>query len=231
MARADRHGPPPPGAPPAAPPGDDLRALAPRRQRPAGYSRFVHLMKIALLGIAVLLVVLVAIWPQLRVVEEEFLVKFASLKGAKVDQIEMLNARYFGTDEENRPYAVTATRALELDEDRVELERPKADMTMDQGWIMLNGDKGYYSKGDKTLRLVGNVSVFQDEGYEFHTSEALIHVEHGDASGDEPVQGAGSFGWVTGEGFELTDKGKRLMVTGKSKLVLTGADSGDREGQ
>ncbi|SOD92561.1 LPS export ABC transporter periplasmic protein LptC [Caenispirillum bisanense] len=222
MAAADHGGPVRPGP---------LRAAdgAPRPRRGqrhgSGYSRFVRLMKVGLMGIAVLLVVLVAIWPQLQTVEEEFRVKFASLKGASVDQIEMINARYFGTDEKNRPYAVTAARAVELPEDRVQLDNPKADMTLEDGWVMLNGDTGIYDKTGKTLLLTGNVNVFQDEGNEFHTSTATIDVEAGDATGDEPVQGAGSFGWFTGEGFELTDKGKRFKVTGKSKLVLTGVEA------
>ncbi len=221
MAAADRPGPRPLAA-------DSARG--PRRRPASVYSRFVTAMKVGLIGVALVLVVLVVLWPQLRTIEDEFLVKFASLKGASVDRIEMVNARYFGTDQRNRPYAVTAARALEIDTDRVELENPKADMTLDQGWIMLNSDKGYYSKAGKTLELVGNVTVFQDEGYEFHTASAMVHVELGDAHGAEPVEGAGAFGWVTGEGFELTDKGKRLLVTGKSKLVLTGVGS-TQEGQ
>lgn len=222
MARADQPGPRPFSAGPARGPQ--------RRRQPAAYSRFVRAMKVGLIGIALALVVLVVLWPQLRTIEDEFLVKFASLKGARVDRIEMVNARYFGTDERNRPYAVTAARALEIDADRVELESPKADMTLDQGWIMLNSDKGFYSKSGKTLELVGNVNVFQDEGYEFHTASAIVHVEMGDARGNQPVEGAGAFGWVAGEGFELTDKGKRLLVTGKSKLVLTGV-GGTQEGR
>ncbi|EKV31990.1 hypothetical protein C882_3054 [Caenispirillum salinarum AK4] len=192
-------------------------------RRPRGYSGFVRLMKIFLPAAALILIALVVAWPQIQVVEEEVRVRFAALKASAVDQIEMINARYFGTNEENRPYAVTATRALEVSEDGdiVELENPKADMNMEGGaWVMLNGDKGYYSKSGGTLRLKGNVNLFHDKGYEFHTSEALIHVEQGDAEGDKPVQGAGSFGHVTGEGFVLTDKGKRIRVTGKSRLIL-----------
>lgn len=173
--------------------------------------------------IALILVALVVAWPKLQIVEEEVRVRFAALKASAVDQVEMVNARYFGTNEENRPYAVTATRVLEMsdDGDIVELDNPKADMNLEGGaWVMLNGDKGYYSKSGGTLRLQGNVNLFHDKGYEFHTSEALINVADGDAQGSKPVQGAGSFGHVTGEGFELTDKGKRIVVTGKSRLVL-----------
>lgn len=202
---------------------DDRPAPERGRRHSRAYSGFVRLMKVALPTTAVVLVALVVAWPQLQVVEEEFRVRFAALKASAVDQIEMINARYFGTNEENRPYAVTATRAKEVTEDGdiVELDNPKADMNLEGGaWVMLNGDKGFYSKSGGTLRLEGNVNLFHDKGYEFHTSEALIHVDVGDAEGDKPVQGAGSFGHVTGEGFVLTDKGKRILVTGKSRLIL-----------
>lgn len=84
-------------------------------------------MKVALPAVAITLVALVVAWPQLQVVEEEFRVRFAALKESAVDQIEMINARYFGTNKENRPYAVTATRVKEIsdDGDIVELDKPQ----------------------------------------------------------------------------------------------------------
>lgn len=77
--------------------------------------------------IALILVALVVAWPKLQIVEEEVRVRFAALKASAVDQVEMVNARYFGTNEENRPYAVTATRVLEMsdDGDIVELDKPQ----------------------------------------------------------------------------------------------------------
>lgn len=213
-------------APNGAAPGGSAGAggrPAGRPPRPS-YSRFVRMMKVMLPGTALLLVALVVAWPQLDAVEEEVRVKFAALKETAVDRIEMVNARFFGTDDDNRPFAVTAMRAVEMDTrgDLVELDLPKADMSLDnETWVMLNGDKGYYSKSSGTLTLKGNVNLFHDRGYEFHTSEAVIDVNAGAAQGDEPVQGSGSFGHVTGEGFTLSDQGARITVTGKSRLVLT----------
>lgn len=210
-----------PSSAPAAPVTPSVSPGSPKR-RP-NYSRFVRAMKVMLPGAALLLVALVVAWPQLQAVEEEFAVKFAALKETAVDRIEMINARYFGTDDSNRPYAVTAARAVEVDSsgDLVALENPKADMSLENDtWVMLNGDKGVYSRSAGTLTLQGNVNVFHDRGYEFHTSEAVIDVESGAAEGQAPVQGSGTFGHVSGEGFELSDQGRRIVVTGKSKLVL-----------
>lgn len=207
---------------PEAPPAD-----VPRRRH--SYSRFVRAMKVALPGVALLLVAMVVAWPQIEAVEEEFSVKFAALKEAAVGRIEMINARYFGTDDNNRPYAVTAARAVEVDADGdlVALENPKADMSLEgDTWVMLNGDSGIYSRTAGTLTLSGNVNVFHDRGYEFHTSEAVIDVESGAATGQAPVEGSGAFGTVTGEGFELTHNGGRIMVTGKSRLVLRNGAGG-----
>lgn len=67
---------------------------------------------------------------------------------------------------------------------------PKADMSLEGGaWVMLNGDKGYYTKSEGTLRLEGNVNLFHDEGYEFHTQEALIYMEKGNAEGRQARSG------------------------------------------
>ena len=38
--------------------------------------------------------------------------------------------------------------------------------------------------------------------------------------GDEPVRGQGPFGTLEAEGFRILDRGKRLVLSGKSRLVL-----------
>jgi lipopolysaccharide export system protein LptC len=85
---------------------------------------------------------------------------------------------------------------------------------------MLTAKSGIFRQAKKTLDLTGAVNLFHDSGYEFKTSKAVIDLQKGVASGSEAVRGHGPFGEMQGEGFRLFDKGKTIIFTGKSKLVI-----------
>ena len=98
---------------------------------------------------------------------------------------------------------------------------PKADITLDDGtWLVLTAKNGVFRQVKKTLDLTGAVNLFHDSGYEFQTSKAKIDLQKGLARGSAPVRGQGPFGELQGEGFRLLNKGKTIVFTGKSKLVI-----------
>jgi len=103
----------------------------------------------------------------------------------------------------------------------VELEMPKADITLDDGtWLVLTAQNGVFTQLEKTLTLEGAVNLFHDSGYELQTSKANVDLEKGLAKGDSAIRGQGPFGELHGDGFRLIDKGKTIVFTGKSKLVI-----------
>ena len=201
-------------------------------RRVAGYSRFVNLMKVLLPAVAVVLVVLVGAWPYLQTKDDRFRIGFSALKVRDAEDPVMINARYMGTDKNALPFSITADIAKNLVKGTatVELEMPKADMTLDDGsWLVLTAETGIYSRETRTMELVGAVNLFHDSGYEIRTAKAYIDFGQGTAYGTDPVRGHGPFGELVAEGFELESKGKIIRFTGKSKLVLfPGIDGGDR---
>ena len=196
------------------------------RQRPRGikwYSRFVQLMKVLLPTVAALLVVLILVWPYLGSEDLRFRLSFAALTANETEDPSMVNPRYLGIDRENQSFSITADLARRPAEDSptVELEMPKADITLDDGtWLVVTAHNGVYKQIKKTLELTGAVNMYHDSGYEFNTSKVSIDLEKGLAEGDAAVQGQGPFGDLRGEGFRLIDKGKTIVFTGKSKLVI-----------
>ncbi len=137
-----------------------------------------------------------------------------------------------GIDKNAQPFSITADLAKNLAKGTatVELEMPKADMTLDDGtWLVLTADTGIYSRETRTLELVGAVNLFHDSGYEIRTAKARIDFVQGAAAGTDPVRGHGPFGELVAEGFDLKNKGKIIRFTGKSTLVLfPGIDGDDR---
>ncbi|MDR3439542.1 LPS export ABC transporter periplasmic protein LptC [Telmatospirillum sp.] len=190
----------------------------------ARYSRFVGLMKMALPAIAAALLGLVVVWPKVAPRDHAFQIAFANFNLKAVDTLSMTKPRYFGTDDKNLPFTVTADTATQVDAQTqaVALENPVADLTRKDGsGIVINSDVGFFRQKDGTLDLMGHVDLFQDSGYEMHTDSARIEVGAGNATGDDPTHGHGPTGTIEGEGFRLWERGKTIIFTGKSKAVLT----------
>jgi len=187
------------------------------------YSRFVQMMKVLLPVVAALLIILILVWPYLRSEDLRFRLSFAALTANQNEDPSMVNPRFLGIDKENKAYSITAdlARNLAAGSSSVELEMPKADITLDDGtWLVLTANSGIFRQAKKTLDLTGAVNLFHDSGYEFKSSKAEIDLQKGVASGSEAVRGHGPFGEMQGEGFRLFDKGKTIIFTGKSKLVI-----------
>jgi len=200
-----------------------------RRRRQAGlwvltgYSRFVGLMKLALPATAAALLGLLMAWPRLAPRDEEFQVAFANFNAKTIDTQSMVNPRYFGTDNKNQPFTVTAAIGTQIDQEAqaVSLDRPVADLTRPGGGgMVINSDLGVFQQKDNVLELYGHVDLYQDKGYEVHSDSAHIDVATRDAHGEEPTHGMGPTGVIDGEGFRLWDGGSRIMFTGKAKAVL-----------
>ncbi len=215
---------PPPGMPGGAP----VEARRAGRQPPRlsgrnRYSLFVSTMKIMLPALAAALILLVFAWPQLSFKDERFRLGMSRFALDQAENLTMLNARYDGLDEQRRPYMITADMATQAkqDETLIDLELPKADMTMEDGaWLALTARTGEYRRSVELLDLAGSVSLFHDRGFELFSESARIDLAAGTAEGLEPVNGQGTFGTVEAEGFRVLDRGQTIIFTGKSRLVL-----------
>ncbi|HLI10908.1 MAG TPA: LPS export ABC transporter periplasmic protein LptC [Alphaproteobacteria bacterium] len=203
-----------------------LRFTAPRplaELAGSHYSAFVGAMKVMLPAIGLGLILLVAAWPEFRNRVDSFHIGIAKMSAEDIENLRMINPRYQGLDNRGEPYTVTARSAVKRNpkSDLIELDSPQADITLQRGnWVTLKSDYGAYREQDQQLNLVGSVSLFQDEGYEFHTLSAHIDMANNTADGDDPVQGQGPAGQITSQGFRILDKGARIIFTGKAHLLL-----------
>ncbi len=187
------------------------------------YSVFVGFMKVLLPATAAALILLVLAWPQLTLEEEGFHLSVSKLAPDQAESLTMLNARFEGLDESDRPYTVTADIATqsENDKDLVTLERPKADITLADGtWLALTAKSGEFHKEAQVLDLTGSVNLFHDKGFELRTEAARVRLDEGIAEGAQPVEGQGSIGTIQAEGFRVLDRGARIFFLGRSHMVI-----------
>jgi lipopolysaccharide export system protein LptC len=193
------------------------------------YTRFVALMKLVLPLVALTLLVLVGVWPQIQGTLDRLAAAFPKLDLNEARDLRMVNARFSGIDKQNRPYTVTAEVARQMPsrDDLIALEGPKADITLQSGsWLAVTSDTGVYQQQSQILDLFGQVHLFHDRGIEFTTDSARVFMAQGTAEGNERVEGQGSFGALEAEGFRLLDRGERIVFMGKSRLTLVPRQGG-----
>ncbi|WP_119460868.1 LPS export ABC transporter periplasmic protein LptC [Rhodospirillaceae bacterium SYSU D60014] len=210
-----------PAPPTEGPPGVPRRG--PKRARTTGYSRFVGLAKLLLVTLAAGLIVLLVVWSQLNIDEHRLRIGVTDFAPDELDSLNMVNPRFEGMDDDNRPFSITAEAASQADESGriIKLAQPKADITLTDGaWIALTADVGRYSRDADMLELYGGVNLFHDRGFELQTSRAQVDLKEGVAFGNEQVRGQGPAGELVAEGFRVTDDGDRVFLTGQSRIVL-----------
>lgn len=204
-----------------------IGAFLGRRRRMVGdsgrYSRFVGLMKLVLPMSAVSLAALVIAWPYLTKGQAGLPIAFSSIEVDDDDSVFMTNARYFGEDESQQPFTVvadTVTREIG-DPDTVRFTLPKAEIQLEDGaWMALAAEHGTLYQSDQMLTLSGAVSIFSDQGYEFHTERAELNLQTSVAHGNDPVEGQGPLGLLNAEGFSLDREDGTLRFEGGVRLIL-----------
>ncbi len=201
---------------------DFIERAVPRRYS-ALHSRVVNLLKVLLPAVAVGLVAMVLLWPQLNPIDQRFRLRAVGVNIEDLENLRMVNPRYVGTDSQNQPFTLTADQALQLsgEGNLTDLTKPKGDITLKDGtWLALSAETGVYRKQDEILDLEGKVNLFQDGGYEIVTPKARIQLDKGHAAGDSPVTGQGPDTELEGQGFRIYDRGERVIVTGQSRLLI-----------
>jgi lipopolysaccharide export system protein LptC len=194
-----------------------------RRRHNAFYSRFVTLLKVVLPAVAVALAALVLFWPQLNPLDNRFRLKPVQVSIDDLENLRMVSPRFVGIDAKNQPFSITAEQATQEagGSDVTALTSPKGDITISNGsWIALTADAGDYHKETRILDLRDNVNVFHDAGYEIKTTRAKADLAIGDVYGTDPVEGQGPDSQMRGQGFRIYDKGARISLTGKSRLLI-----------
>jgi len=181
-------------------------------------------MKLLLPSVAVVVLGVVLAWPYIQAQTDRLTLGFSSMDPRDIDPSTLVNPRFHGVDEKDQPYTLIAISAAEIagNPDQVDLDQPQGDVRLTNGqWVALRGNSGLYSKTERTLELDGDVMLYRDDGFEFHTQGAHIDLQTNNASGSLPVQGQGPSGTIESDaGFEMVNGGQVVFFTGQSRLWL-----------
>lgn len=194
------------------------------KRHTAVYHKFVRIMKLALPTGAIALLGAILLWPQLQSESNRFQVGISGLDPRDPNRLKVVNARFRGVDSKGQPYSIMAEAASEATPGSrvIALESPSADMMQTDGtWILSNAPEGSFDLDQEVLKLWGGVTAFYDAGYTLDSPTAQVLLKEGKAMGDDPVTAYGPAGEIEGQsGFEILDKGRRILFKGKSRLLL-----------
>jgi lipopolysaccharide export system protein LptC len=204
------------------------RAMLPLSRERRGFSQgqmarrrfFVRWSKRLLPALALALLGLVVFWPEIEGNED----RSRGITMRRAEGLRVVNPRYQGIDELNRPFTVTARTGQQPGAEQVlDLDEPRADILLSDGaWVYLQAHGGRFDRAADHLDLKGEVTIYHDSGVMMLTESAAVETEAGTAGGDAPVAAQGSFGTITSDGFRIRDRGSVIVFTGNAHAVLEG---------
>jgi lipopolysaccharide export system protein LptC len=195
--------------------------MAPARGRS---TRTVELLRYILPAIALGLIALVVLWPQLIGGAGGLIAPIfanAEIEGAEV--MLMHNPRYVGQTRDAEPYQLTAASAYVDPKrpNRVHLDRLAAQIApASRRDVNLVALKGLYNRAADKLDLDGDIALTTSDGYRFETQSARINLQSGQVIGEQPIQGFGPTGTLSADRFEIHDSGQLLRFEGRVKVTL-----------
>lgn len=199
------------------------QSTAPVRPRDR-YTRFVNTMKFALPSLAFVIIIAVLFWPSFMSTGQQAKeVARDTLTPKGLRNFEMDAPVYEATDDKNRPYRLTATKARQTSRTStmVTLDDPKANIKLADGdRVKISARVGKFDRKKNRLTLSGDVNVHHDRNYSFRTARATIDMKSKAAWGQKQVYASSPKATVSAQGFRIINNGSTVIFTGKTKVVL-----------
>ncbi len=208
---------------------DRLRRLSRQDVSSSGYSqsytKFVRSMRLILPAVAIFIMAVLFIWPSIN---DERIIPVKQTKeeveqDARISKNEFTNPQFESADRKNRPYKITAIRAVqgEINENLIMLERPVGVMDLGDGKSVRVGSvAGAYRRDTERFFLKGDVDVFHSGGYSLKTEEAHVDLNNNLAWSELDVYGAGPEMNITAKGMKADGKTGEIIFSGPATLVL-----------
>ncbi|MCC3303739.1 LPS export ABC transporter periplasmic protein LptC [Sneathiella sp. HT1-7] len=187
----------------------------------ARYSHFVSVIKFILLGLAILLVGLAFILPNLDK-PEGFKLDYADVTVSD-DGLTMKNPQYVASDINERQYVVTADTATQktATASLVSLTNIQADITLpSKDWISISAPAGELDTETGVLDLYGVIDIFSDSGNQFSANSAQVNLKKRTITSDNRLKGHGPLGAIEADGLAADQITGNIRFDGNVKMTI-----------
>jgi lipopolysaccharide export system protein LptC len=146
-----------------------------------------------------------------------------SLSGGKVV---METPKLAGYRKDNSPYEVTAESALQdvRNPTQIELLQMVARVLMkSEGWININARSGLFDQQKEKLKLVDDVKIRTDSGYDVRMRTADVDFKAGTVNSREPVKVNLGTTTVDADTLDVKDNGALITFEGRVHVLIENA--------
>lgn len=206
--------------------GERLARFTPRKRKSGGgrgHSVMVGILKLLLPLIAVLLIVLVIMWPTIEEQVEAGGPTEGTPEFQASGEAQIINPRFTGLDEAGRPFEIEGDLAYQdIDNpELIDLDNLRGTINLsDDETARIESDFGHFDQNKGEVELRGNVVVSHDQGAVFRTGEIIVNINENHVWGNEAVEAETDEAHVTATGFEVLDGGATVIFRGPARMVI-----------
>lgn len=153
--------------------------------------------------------------------------------GISGGKVRMEAPKLSGYRKDNRPYEVTAEAALQdiRNPTQVELEKLTARLQMErEGWVTVNARTGEFDTQKEKLRLVDDVLVRTETGYDIRMRSADVDFKGGTVMSKEPVKVNLGTATVDADTLDVKNNGEVISFAGRVHVLIENAPAGTLKG-
>lgn len=182
----------------------------------------VRLAKLGLPALVIALILLLAIAPFGKKGDVSFILDKNKVDAAE-ERMRVEVARYSGEDDQGRPFAITANRAIQQSSELpvVVIDGMAARLDLANGPLSIVADHGRYDIDAHTVLVDGPVWVSGPDGYRLETSDVSVDLTKRTMASAGRAEGAMRLGQFSA-GHLTADLGARVIaLTGGARLKIT----------
>ena len=200
--------------------------LEARFRAAARHSRVVRILRVTVpvaVILAMTVVIFVSIFNPFRILMPKLPVAIDNLvvSGTKIT---MENPHLAGFSADRRPYEVRAKAAIQdlTDPDHVELRVIRAKVMMeDRSSVTLDARTGFFDNKQQMLELKKDIFLQSSTGYEAKLSQAMVDINKGAVTSDEPVDVKLLNGTLVADRLKIINSGEVVRFEGNVVMNLT----------
>lgn len=189
------------------------------------HTALVRTLRVAIPVVAVVAVVGVVAAPFLKPLQQLANVSIGSV-GIENGKVRMDAPRLSGHRKDNRPYEVTAIAALQdvRNPTQIELDQLRARVQVErEGWVTVTARSGLFDSSRERLKLVDDVKVRTDSGYDVAMRTADIDFKAGTVNSREPVKVDLGTTKVEADSLDVTGNGAAISFAGRVRATIENA--------
>ena len=188
----------------------------------SAHDRLIKWTKILLPGAAGVLLVILAVAPLDRKGDVSFILDKKKVDSAP-ERMRVDEARYTGTDDKGQQFVMTAKGALQRISDTpiVDINGMFAQLTMEQGPLLIAANQGRYNLDTQQVAVVGPINVNGADGWHLQTRDVLVDLKQRKLASQGPAEGQMRLGQFRANQIRADLGTRTVVLDGGARLKIT----------